>query len=321
METLRGVIRSAARSQATVLIRGECGAGKDLVARALYRQSPRADRPLIKLDCAAIPPERCESVLFGRSAGARPAAGPGQPGRLDLAHDGTLLLDEIGEIPLGAQERLLRFLQERAVTRDGSARRIPLDVRLIATSSRPLEDWVRAGKLREDFFLALNLVPVTVAPLRERPEDIAVLAERFRARFARQHGAGVMGLSAASLVALQAHPWPGNVRELQQVIEQAVLRCPEGGLIEPRHLSASLAVPLGAAPRGSRRAAGTGGARVDTLAAVEKVHILAALDQFHGNRTHAAAALNISIRTLRYKLRRYREEAEAQMAGRKAAVG
>jgi DNA-binding NtrC family response regulator len=160
-----------------------------------------------------------------------------------------------------------------------------------------------------------------VAPLRERPEDIPMLAERFRARFARQHGAGVLGLSAASLIALQAHPWPGNVRELQQVIEQAVLRCPEGGLIEPRHLSASLAVPLGAMPRGSRRAPGTGGARVDTLAAVEKVHILAALDQFHGNRTHAAAALSISIRTLRYKLRRYREEAEAQMAGRKAAVG
>jgi DNA-binding NtrC family response regulator len=321
MEQLRKVIRTAARSLATVLIRGEHGAGKELVARALYRQSPRADRPLIKVDCAAISPQQCESELFGRSGGALPGAAPGQPGCLELAHDGTLLLDEIGEFPLGIQERLLRFLQERELTRVGSERRIKVDVRLIATSSRPLEEWVRVGKLREDFFLALNLVPVTVAPLRARKEDIPVLAERLRGRFARQHGVDVMALSAASLAALQAHTWPGNVRELQQVIEQAVLRCREGGLIEPKHLSSALAVPSGALVLETDKAAGAGVPKVDTLAEVEKAHIFAALDQFHGNRTHAAAALSISIRTLRYKLRQYREEAAAQSAGTKAVTG
>jgi DNA-binding NtrC family response regulator len=318
VEQLRQLIRKVARTQATVLIQGESGTGKELVARALYRESPRADAPFIKVNCAAIPENLIESEFFGHEKGAFTGALTKREGRFELAHGGTILLDEISEISPQVQAKLLRVLQERELERVGGNRTIKVDVRVIATTNRQLEESVERKEFRQDLYFRLNVVPVIVPPLRERQEDIPILANQFRERFARKHGIQVMGISPVCMGELQRHNWPGNVRELQNVIERAVILCNEGGLLEPAHLgltpnsmelampisrptTVSMTTPMGAAVAQSAEQS----ADFQTLSEIEKHHILAALEHCKGNRTHAAKILDISIRTLRNKLNEY----------------
>jgi DNA-binding NtrC family response regulator len=317
MEELRKAIRAAARSNVTVRICGETGSGKKLSARSLHGQSPRADRPFFAVDCAAWPEKALEAKLFGLAKGADAAAKV--PGCLELAEGGAILLREIAATSPAIQGRLLHLLQEKAFTRVGDDNCIRADVRVLATSSRPLEQLVAAGKFRQDLFLALNLLPIAVPPLRERREDVPALADHFRKRFARKHGLEVLAISPACVDALQQYTWPGNVRELCGLIEQAVMRCRDNNVLKPEHLPPLEAVGATAhSVSESAKLHSSTAQKMDALAEVEKKHILAVLKSCNGNRTHAAAALDISVRTLRNKLREYREAAASESADRAA---
>ncbi len=307
MEKLRQLIRKVARTQATVLIQGESGTGKELVARALYRESPRASAPFIRVNCAAIPENLIESEFFGHERGAFTGALNKREGRFELAHGGTILLDEISEISPNVQAKLLRVLQERELERVGGNRTIKVDVRVIATTNRDLEQSVERKEFRQDLFFRLNVVPMLVPALRERREDISRLAEEFMRRFGRKHGVRVHGFSDAALKLLCEHKWPGNVRELQNVVERAVILGNEGGLLEPENLG--LAEPATSAAEAGLVNSSAGGVSAngnpDTLAELEKRHILKVLEHCNGNRTQAARLLDVSIRTLRNKLHEY----------------
>jgi DNA-binding NtrC family response regulator len=318
MQDLRQLIRKVAPTQATVLITGESGTGKELVARALYRQSQRANAAFIKLNCAAIPENLIESEFFGHEKGAFTGAVAKREGRFELAHNGTILLDEISEISPQIQAKLLRVLQERELERVGGNRTIKVDVRVIATTNRHLEDSVERKEFRQDLFFRLNVVPIPVPPLRERMEDVPHLAQQFMQRFARKHGVRVRGISENCSAVLASHYWPGNVRELQNVIERAVILCGDGGLIEPEHLGfsprppASVPVTVPVARQAPPLAAVNGAELPEAaeegffaLAEIEKRHILATLQRTGQNRTHAAKVLGISVRTLRNKLSDY----------------
>ncbi len=325
MENLRQLIRKIARTQATVLISGESGTGKELVARALYRQSPRANAPFIKLNCAAIPENLIESEFFGHEKGAFTGAVAKREGRFELAHNGTILLDEISEISPQIQAKLLRVLQERELERVGGNRTLKVDVRVIATTNRHLEESVERKEFRQDLFFRLNVVPIHVAPLRERKEDVPFLAQKFMQRFGRKHGVRVQGISDDCMAVLKTHHWPGNVRELQNVIERAVILCGDTGLLEAEHLGFSpkqvhtvdspgaTASSAPATPAAQSAPMPVVGVELVSLAELEKHHIFAALERTGQNRTHAARLLGISIRTLRNKLNEYgvntREEA------------
>ena len=336
MENLRQLIRKVARTQATVLIAGESGTGKELVARALHRQSQRANAAFIKVNCAAIPENLIESEFFGHEKGAFTGAVAKREGRFELAHNGTILLDEVSEISPQVQAKLLRVLQERELERVGGNRTLKVDVRVLATTNRQLEESVERKEFRQDLYFRLNVVPIHVPPLRDRMEDVPALAKQFMQRFARKHGVRVKGISDDCLGALAAHRWPGNVRELQNVIERAVILCGDSGLLEPEHLGFSprttvapmspvVVAALAPAPTShapaiassippASAASGPGGEPV-SLAELEKRHILAMLEKTGQNRTHAAKLLGISIRTLRNKLNEYgvsnREETAA----------
>ncbi len=322
MEDLRQLIRKVARTQATVLIQGESGTGKELVARAIYRESPRSASPFIKVNCAAIPENLIESEFFGHEKGAFTGALNKREGRFELAHGGTILLDEVSEIVPQVQAKLLRVLQERELERVGGNRTIKVDVRVLATTNRNLETSVDRKEFRQDLYFRLNVVPILVPPLRERIEDVEFLAEQFLNRFTRKHGVRVTGISDGCKRALRNHSWPGNVRELQNVIERAVILSAEGEQLQadqlgfanaaaapaaastapsaaPVHLGAPLAPPTGTSEAGSN------GTEIKSLAEIEKGHILATLKQCDDNRTHAARKLGISIRTLRNKLHEY----------------
>jgi len=322
MNELRQLIRKVARTQATVLIQGESGTGKELVARALYRESPRAAAAFIKLNCAAIPENLIESEFFGHEKGAFTGALNKREGRFELAHGGTILLDEISEISPNVQAKLLRVLQERELERVGGNRTIKVDVRVIATTNRNLEQSVDKKEFRQDLFFRLNVVPIHVPPLRERREDVPFLAEEFMRRFERKHGVHVRGFSEDALKVLSNHNWPGNVRELQNVVERAVILSNEAGLIEPEHLGmAKSGAPIqsgeshltpppspaleAASSNLSHAAETSSDAAPPTLAEIEKRHILSTLDHCKGNRTQAAKVLGVSIRTLRNKLHEY----------------
>ncbi|HEX4266095.1 MAG TPA: sigma-54 dependent transcriptional regulator [Verrucomicrobiae bacterium] len=306
MENVRQLIRKVARTHATVLIHGESGTGKELVARALYLESPRASAPFIRVNCAAVPENLIESEFFGHEKGSFTGALTKREGRFELAHGGTILLDEISEISPNVQAKLLRVLQERELERVGGNRTIKVDVRVIATTNRNLEVSVEKKEFRQDLYFRLNVVPIHVPPLRERLEDVPFLAEEFMKRFARKHGVHVKGMSDEAMRMLKTHSWPGNVRELQNIIERAVILCGESGILEPEHLGLAISqspAPAATASTGSTPSAGTGA--LPPLAEMEKRHILAALEQCKGNRTHAAKLLDVSIRTLRNKLHEY----------------
>jgi len=307
MENVRQLIRKVARTHATVLIHGESGTGKELVARALYLESPRASAPFIRVNCAAVPENLIESEFFGHEKGSFTGALTKREGRFELAHGGTILLDEISEISPNVQAKLLRVLQERELERVGGNRTIKVDVRVIATTNRNLEASVEKKEFRQDLYFRLNVVPIYVPPLRERIEDVPFLSEEFMKRFGRKHGVHVKGFSEEAMRALKTHSWPGNVRELQNVIERAVILCSDNGILEPEHLGLT-AAPT-AAPASSMSAnvpsPSSSNEPLPSLAEIEKRHILAALEKCKGNRTHAAKLLDVSIRTLRNKLHEY----------------
>src|SRR5580658_8474424 len=308
MENLRQLVRKVARTQATVLIAGESGTGKELVARALYRQSPRANAPFIKVNCAAIPENLIESEFFGHEKGAFTGALNKREGRFELAHGGTILLDEISEISPGTQAKLLRVLQEREFERVGGNRTIKVDVRVIATTNRNLQQSVDRREFRQDLFFRLNVVPMYVPPLRERPEDVVILMREFMRCFCRQHGIIVKGFTEEARRILTNHSWPGNVRELQNVIERAIILCGDNGMLGPEHLGMGIPQDLVPSIPTDTTAVSAGHGETKkllTLAEVEKNHILSALNYCKGNRTHAATMLDVSIRTLRNKLHEY----------------
>lgn len=328
MLRLRQLIDRVAPTDATVFISGESGTGKEMIAREIYRRSPRRQQPFIKVNCAAISETLIESEFFGHERGAFTGATERREGRFELAHNGTLLLDEVSEITAGLQAKLLRVLQEREFERVGGNRTIKVNVRILATSNRDLLRNVEQGQFRQDLYYRLNVFPVVVPPLRERPEDITLLAEHFLRRFARKHGVKVTGFAESARQAMMAYRWPGNVRELQNVVERAVILSENGRSVTA--VALGLPVPEGAlpvvdeppaelAPERTDSGGGEDGAGVPavpvvspsggvlSIAELEKEAIRAALQQTAGNRTQAATLLGISIRTLRNKLQEYRE--------------
>ncbi len=339
MDNLRQLIRKVARTQATVLIAGESGTGKELVARALYSQSPRNTAPFIKVNCAAIPENLIESEFFGHEKGSFTGAVSKREGRFELAHSGTILLDEISEISPQVQAKLLRVLQERELERFGGNRTIKVDVRVIATTNRRLEESVERKEFRQDLFFRLNVVPIQVPPLRERKVDVPFLARQFMPRFARKHGVRPRGFSDECMAVLEAHRWPGNVRELQNVIERAVILCGDGAMLDPEHLGFSAQVSAPApvnipsiqatatvtapAPSPSPATPTTAEGQPISLFELEKRHILSVLEKTP-SRTAAAKVLGISIRTLRNKLKEYgfqqKDEEEGGEAGERTTT-
>ena len=336
MARLRQLIDRVAPTDATVLVTGESGTGKEMIAREFYRRSPRRSQPFIKVNCAAISENLIESEFFGHERGAFTGATERREGRFELANMGTLLLDEVSEIPLALQAKLLRVLQEREFERVGGNRTIKVNVRIVATSNRDLLSYVEKGDFRQDLYYRLNVFPVHVPALRERVEDIPVLAEHFLRRFARKHGVKVTGFADSARSAMKSYRWPGNVRELQNTVERAVILSESGrpvaaaalglpgdsmrfdtptALLEATAEAEAAAAPAPALPEAANPGVTDGTGSVLRLDELEKQAILAALRQTAGNRTQAAAALGISIRTLRNKLQEYRDAGEAVDSG------
>ncbi len=308
---LRAMCRKVAPTEATVLIQGENGTGKELVAHEIYHASARSQAPYIKVNCAAVSDTLIESEFFGHEKGAFTGATERREGRFELANGGTLLLDEISEISPRLQAKLLRVLQEREFERVGGTKTMKTDVRVLATTNRDLRKAVANGEFREDLYYRLNVFPVHVPPLRERQEDILILADHFLQRFSRNHGLRSPGFSESAAAALQAHYWPGNVRELQNTVERAVILTDSETPVQLAALG--LLSGNGAASQLSPNARSpvapvlqTNGATVKSMHQIEREHILWALEQTGGNRTKTADLLEISIRTLRNKLNEYR---------------
>ncbi len=289
-----------APSEATVLIRGESGTGKELVANAIHQNSLRRDRAFIKLNCAALPETLLESELFGHEKGAFTGATARKQGRFAAAEQGSIFLDEIGEMSPATQAKVLRVLQEKEFQAVGGERTIKVDVRIIAATNQDLHAAIAEGRFREDLYYRLNVVEITVPGLRERREDIPLLADHFLKRFAQKNHRLIKGFAARAMQLLMRYDWPGNVRELENVIERAVILSRDD-TIAPADLPATLQSLLGEeAPP-----ALAGHEPAHTLKAAEKEMILKTLEQTDGNRTRAAAILGISRRTLQLKLKAY----------------
>ncbi|WXL27303.1 sigma-54 dependent transcriptional regulator [Ectopseudomonas mendocina] len=305
-----------AQSDSTVLITGESGTGKEVLAQYIHQQSPRASKPFIAINCAAIPDNMLEATLFGHEKGAFTGAIASTPGKFELAEGGTILLDEISEMPLGLQAKLLRVLQEREVERVGARKPITLDIRVVATSNRDLAAEVAAGRFREDLFYRLSVFPLAWRPLRERPADIVPLAERLLDKYMKKMNHGPIRLSAAAQACLRQHAWPGNVRELDNAIQRALI-LQQGGVIEPEDLCLDtvigltpISAPLPPSPVSAvatapvaSEASGLG----DDLRRHEFQMIIDTLRAERGRRKEAAERLGISPRTLRYKLAQMRD--------------
>jgi two-component system, response regulator FlrC len=313
-ESMARVVKLAqqvAMSDASVLITGDSGTGKEILARYVHARSARSRKPLICVNCAAIPESLLESELFGHEKGAFTGAVARRVGKFEEANGGTLLLDEISEIDVRLQAKLLRAIQERVIDRVGGTRPVPINIRIIATSNRNLAEAVRDGTFREDLLFRLNVVNLKIPPLRERPADVIGLAEYFVKKYAAANGAPARALSAESRRTLTLNYWPGNVRELENTMHRAVLMAtgdeigpeailtPDGVRIDQQRNPPAVAHAAFAAEQVSRGLVGR------TVAEVERDLILETLKHCLGNRTHAANVLGISIRTLRNKLNEY----------------
>ncbi|TVQ33338.1 MAG: sigma-54-dependent Fis family transcriptional regulator [Geminicoccaceae bacterium] len=298
MQATLALARRVAPSDASVLIDGESGVGKEVLARFVHDQSKRAGGPFVSLNCAAIPENLLESELFGHEKGAFTGAATRRIGKFEEANGGTLLLDEISEMDPRLQAKLLRALQEREIDRVGGTKPVPIDIRVLATTNRDLEAAVKAGTFREDLMFRLNVLTLTVPPLRARQGDIEPLATFFLAKFAKLNGLPRPKLSVAAVRKMQAYGWPGNVRELENCMHRALLMA-DGALLDGDAIllpELSTTAPV---------RTGDGGLVGRTVADVERELILSTLDHTRGNRTHAATVLGISIRTLRNRLSEY----------------
>jgi two-component system NtrC family response regulator len=301
MEEVLNMAGRVARSNATVLLRGESGTGKELIARAVHYHSPRAERPLIKVNCAALPETLLESELFGHEKGAFTGAAARRIGRFEAADGGTLFLDEIGDISPGVQVKLLRVLQEKEFERLGGNATIRVDVRLIAATNRDLEAAIRNGGFREDLYYRLNVVTISLPPLRDRKEDIPALLEHFLGKYGAENRRKITGVSAEARERLMRYSYPGNVRELENIIERAVVLS-KGGTIT----TADLPLHIRTAESEEKICVTKKGPSLtDTVETVERGLIIEALKDAGGIQTRAAEKLGISERVLRYKLRKY----------------
>ncbi|PKO27898.1 MAG: sigma-54-dependent Fis family transcriptional regulator [Betaproteobacteria bacterium HGW-Betaproteobacteria-5] len=304
---LFAIAQRVAQTDATVLLTGESGVGKEVVARFIHRQSARRDGPFVAINCAAIPDSLLEATLFGYEKGAFTGAQQAQAGKFEQAQDGTLLLDEVTEMPMGLQAKLLRVLQEREVERVGGKKPVSLNIRIVATSNRDMAEAVAKGVFREDLYYRLNVFPVAIPPLRERRLDIVPIARYFLGEHGGRFGRNGVGFGAQAEDALAHHAWPGNVRELENVIQRALILS-TGPEIGVEHLN------LAPAPTGEQRrtaaelAAPEAEKRADNMKDLERDHILRTLAEVGGSRKLAIERLGISERTLRYKLQQYRDE-------------
>ncbi|MDR1921242.1 MAG: sigma-54 dependent transcriptional regulator [Candidatus Adiutrix sp.] len=348
MKKLMDLARSVAASPATVLLQGESGTGKELLARYIHHNSPRSGAPFVAINCASLPESLLESELFGHEKGAFTGAAARKQGKFELADGGSILLDEISEMDIGLQAKLLRVLQEGEIDRVGGKEPQKIDVRVIATTNRNLKEWVEAGKFRADLYYRLNVIPFYIPALKERKDDVPELAEHFRKKYAVMNNKNVAGLSGAAIETLCAYDWPGNIRELENTVARGVLLASDP-LIEPHDLFMDEAGFMAALERGLAaenepppitRAAAAGPAPppdetadlpvpnsapsfdnpaaaancllagpLMTIEEMERRLIGQALNETEGNRTHAARILGISVRTLRNKLAEYRVSA------------
>jgi two-component system response regulator PilR (NtrC family) len=301
MRAIADLVRRIAASRTTVLLTGESGTGKERIARAIHATSDRSNKPFLVVNCGALPENLMESELFGHEKGAFTGAAGKHAGLFREADGGTLLLDEIGELPLNLQVKLLRALQERKVRPVGATAEIAVDVRVIAATNRDVEKDVAEGRFRQDLYYRLNIIRVEVPPLRSRTEDIPVLLDHFVRRFAAEHGKPVRGLSQEAMRALLAHSYPGNVRELENAIERAVTLC-AGPVVALGDLPPSIAGTVGE-PAPKLLDLPEGGCALDAvLGEVERRLILQALEKTGGVRTQAAKLLGVTFRSLRYRL-------------------
>ena len=296
MQEVLSLVRRVAPSDATVLIRGESGTGKELIAKAIHYASPRASGLLVKVNCAALPETLIESELFGHEKGAFTGAVSARKGRFELADGGSLFLDEIGDLPAPVQVKLLRVLQERELERVGSSRPIAVNVRLLAATHRNLEALVREGRFRDDLYYRINVVTITLPPLRERRDDLPLFIDHFLRTFAAKNGKTIRGLSREARETLLRYDYPGNVRELENLIERAVVLTRDEviGLAD---------LPLTLAEPAPEPEAGVG--LIAAVEGLERRMIREALAQANGTQTRAAELLGISERVLRYKLKKY----------------
>jgi len=300
MQELYALVDRVAGTDSTVMIRGETGTGKELLARVLHQGSLRAQRPFVAVSCAAIPEGLLESELFGHERGSFTGADQRQLGRFELAAGGTLFVDEVGDMPLSAQVKILRVLQEREIERVGGRQPIKVDVRIIAATHVDLEAAVAAGRFRQDLYYRLNVIEARLPALRDRPGDAALLAGHFLERLLARGGKRDVRLSREALAAIAAYAWPGNVRELANVIERAVAMTPSGGVIG----ADLLALKPAAAPSASASASASGAAGNirEAVEQLERALVTRALDAHRGNITRAAAQLGITRQALSQKM-------------------
>jgi transcriptional regulator with GAF, ATPase, and Fis domain len=315
------LLRKAAATQVTVLLTGETGVGKERFARALHAMSTRRGKPFVTVNCAALPGDLIESELFGAEKGAYTGAGAARPGRFERADGGTLMLDELGELPLPAQAKLLRVLQHSEIERLGSTQTRKVDVRVIAATNVDLQAAVAAGRFRSDLMYRLNVYPIRIPPLRERVDDIEPLAAHLLQRFCALHGKRVAGFTDRALEAMRGYPWPGNVRELENLIERGVILASVGEPVDVHELFPTLpgpaAVTVNAAGQLERSAPSGGEALYDdvmrrglSLDALEDALIQEAVHRASGNLAGAARALGLTRPQLSYRLQRMRERAK-----------
>ena len=299
MRKVLELVGKVAPSKASVVITGQSGTGKEMVARAIHDGSPRKDKPFIAINCSAIPAGLMESELFGHERGAFTGADQRRLGCWELADGGTLFLDEVGEIPIELQAKFLRVIEEERLRRLGGKSEITVDVRVISATNRDLKEAIRAQQFREDLYFRLNVFHIPLAPLKERREDIPLLVQHFIDRFSREGGTHVQGVAPAALRRLEDYAWPGNIRELRNTLERAVILCGNGGIIDIDHL------PPDIAASGELESAWMKLPYGLPLREIEKEYILASLNRLQNNKSRTALALGISEKTLYNKLARY----------------
>jgi len=310
MHKIFETVERVSSSDASVLVQGESGTGKELMARAIHHTSPRKNKPFVPVNCAALPDTLLESELFGYDEGAFSGARRRKPGRFEIADGGTIFLDEVGDLPLAMQPKILRAAEEKIIERLGGTRRIPVDVRIVAASNRDLRQEVKEGRFRQDLYFRLAVITVSIPPLRDRKEDILVLADHFLREFCADLGRPSPSLSDAAASALLAHDWPGNVRELKNAMQHLALLC-DDSVIEPQSLPGWLLMegPPGIAVRADSDPLDTPlslkESKRRTFVETEKRQIAEALRIFDGNRTRAAEYLGISRRSLQLKIKHY----------------
>jgi two-component system nitrogen regulation response regulator NtrX len=303
LEKVWDAVRRAAPTNATVLIMGESGVGKELVARAIHRNSLRKDEAFVQVNCAAIPEELIESELFGHEKGSFTGATEKQIGKFELAHRGTIFLDEVGDMSLRTQAKVLRVLQEGEVERIGSQKTIQVDVRVIAATNKRLEDEIEQGRFREDLFFRLSVLPIRVPPLRERPEDLAPLVEHFVRQFCSENNFRAKSFAAPAMEALRRHTWRGNARELKNAVERLLIMV-EDEEIRPEHLDEVLRRPAGPADEPGA-AAGSGGTLRDFKEGAERAFLVQKLRENGWNISATASAIGTPRSNLYKKLEAY----------------